>query len=237
MVRGGGSALDLDAFNDLDLCLAISQSTHPVLTGIGHETDLCVVDLVAHRHFKTPTAVADDLVDRLVTERSHLAEWGLAVGQRAQHRLAWERTRMAKDLQTLVKLQPRQLLAAEGAAEPRPRTTGSAGTTGPGTTTAAHQAFGHHRAPFKPDNTLERGFAVARKDGQAVRDAGALAVNDTLSLQFHRGSADVTVTRQIRLLVMSDAPLPENTSYDDAVRELQWTSCSKCRATNWASMR
>ena len=61
MVRGGGSALDLDAFNDLDLCLAISQTTHPVLTGIGHETDLSVVDLVAHRHFKTPTAVADFL--------------------------------------------------------------------------------------------------------------------------------------------------------------------------------
>ena len=65
MVRGGGSALDLDAFNDLDLCLAISNSTLPVFTGIGHETDLCVADLVAHKHFKTPTAVADDLVDRL----------------------------------------------------------------------------------------------------------------------------------------------------------------------------
>ena len=47
---------------------------------------------------------------------------------------------------------------------------------------------------LQPENTLARGFAVARKDGQAIRDAEALAVNDTL-LQFHRGSADVTVTR------------------------------------------
>ena len=195
MVRGGGSALDLDAFNDLDLCLAISQSTLPVFTGIGHETDLCVADLVAHKHFKTPTAVADDLVDRLVSERSHLAEWGLAVGQRAQHRLAWERTRMAKDLQTLV-LQPRQLLAAEGVRLAHAREQ---------LAVQAQQALAQQLQHIKhlattvhtlqPENTLARGFAVARKDGQAVRDAEALAVNDTLSLQFHRGSADVTVTR------------------------------------------
>ena len=195
MVRGGGSALDLDAFNDLDLCLAISQATLPVFTGIGHETDLCVADLVAHKHFKTPTAVADDLVDRLVTERSHLAEWSLAMGQRAQQRLVWERTRMAKDLQTLV-LQPRQLLAAEGVRLAHAREQ---------LAVQAQQALAQQLQHIKhlastvhtlqPENTLARGFAVARKDGQAIRAAEELAVNDTLSLQFHRGSADVTVTR------------------------------------------
>ena len=74
MVRGGGSALDLDAFNSKDLCLSIAQSPIPVLTGIGHETDLSVADLVAHQHFKTPTAVADFLVDRLLQERTLLAD-------------------------------------------------------------------------------------------------------------------------------------------------------------------
>ena len=194
MVRGGGSALDLDAFNDLDLCLAISQATHPVLTGIGHETDLSVVDLVAHRHFKTPTAVADFLVDRLVTERSRLAEWSLAMGQRVQHRLTWERERFAKDLQTL-KLQPRQLLAAEGVRLSHAREQLSSW---------ARQALERHMQrmghlattvdALNPDKTLERGFAVARKDGKAVRDAGDLALNDELSLRFHRGEAKVTVT-------------------------------------------
>ncbi len=195
VVRGGGSALDLDAFNDLELCRAVARASKPVLTGIGHETDLSVVDLVAHRHFKTPTAVADFLVDRLVAERSQLAEWSLGMGQRVQQRLNWERERLAKDLQTL-RLQPRQLLAAEALrlTHARERLASS-----------AQQALERHlqRMAFlastvdalNPEKTLARGFAVARKDGRAVRDAGDLALNDRLNLRFHKGQAEVTVTR------------------------------------------
>jgi exodeoxyribonuclease VII large subunit len=195
VVRGGGSALDLDAFNDLDLCLAIANCPRPVLTGIGHETDLSVADLVAHRHFKTPTAVADFLVDRLVTERSRLAEMSLAMGQRVQQRLTWERERFAQDLQTL-KLQPRQLLAAEALRLSHAREQ---------VTSWAKQALEKHVQrmahlastvdALNPDKTLQRGFAVARKDGKAVRDVADLALNDVLNLRFHKGHADVTVTR------------------------------------------
>lgn len=195
VVRGGGSALDLDAFNDLNLCLAIANCPRPVLTGIGHETDLSVADLVAHRHFKTPTAVADFLVDRLVTERSRLAEMSLAMGQRVQQRLTWERERFAQDLQTL-KLQPRQLLAAEALRLSHAREQ---------LTSWAKQALEKHVQrmahlastvdALNPDKTLQRGFAVARKDGKAVRDVADLALNDVLNLRFHKGHADVTVTR------------------------------------------
>ena len=195
VVRGGGSALDLDAFNDLELCLAIANCPCPVLTGIGHETDLSVADLVAHRHFKTPTAVADFLVDRLVTERSRLAEWSLAMGQRVQQRLNWERERFAQDLQTL-KLQPRQLLAAEALrlSHAREQLSGWAKQA-----LEKHIERMAHLAStvnaLNPDKTLQRGFAVARKDGKAVRDAADLALNDVLNLRFHKGHADVTVTR------------------------------------------
>ena len=53
LVRGGGGKLDLDAYNDFELCLAIARSTVPVWTGIGHESDLVVADLVAHTAWKT----------------------------------------------------------------------------------------------------------------------------------------------------------------------------------------
>ena len=62
-VRGGGSKLDLDAFNDFSLCEAIASSTAPVWTGIGHESDLVVADLVAQRALKTPTDAAVALTD------------------------------------------------------------------------------------------------------------------------------------------------------------------------------
>jgi exodeoxyribonuclease VII large subunit len=63
MVRGGGSKLDLDAFNDFGLCETIAACTVPVWTGIGHESDLVVADLVAQRALKTPTDAAVALTD------------------------------------------------------------------------------------------------------------------------------------------------------------------------------
>ncbi len=194
IVRGGGSALDLDAFNDLNLCLAVAQSSAPVLTGIGHETDVSVIDLVAHRHFKTPTAVADFLVDRVVGERTRLAEWSLAMGQRVQQRLNWERERFARDLQTL-RLQPRQLLAAEALRLAHSREHVSAWARQALEKQTQRLAFLTSTVDaLHPDKTLQRGFAVARKNGIAVKDAGDLALNDVLKLRFHKGHAEVTVT-------------------------------------------
>lgn len=63
LVRGGGGKLDLDAFNDLEVCMAITRSSIPVWTGIGHESDLVVADLVANQAWKTPTDVAVGLTD------------------------------------------------------------------------------------------------------------------------------------------------------------------------------
>ena len=64
IIRGGGSNFDLEIFNDLTLAQTIAQCNIPVITGIGHETDISVADIVAHKHLKTPTAVASFIIDR-----------------------------------------------------------------------------------------------------------------------------------------------------------------------------
>ncbi len=61
IIRGGGSKMDLDIFNNYELCKEICLTKIPVLTGIGHETDRVVADMVAHQYFITPTAVAKHL--------------------------------------------------------------------------------------------------------------------------------------------------------------------------------
>ena len=66
MIRGGGSKADLDCFNQYDLAYFITQFPLPVITGIGHERDESVADMVAHQGLKTPTAVAEFLVDQLL---------------------------------------------------------------------------------------------------------------------------------------------------------------------------
>lgn len=64
LVRGGGSKLDLEPFNDLELARLVAAFPKPVLTGIGHDVDTSVLDLIAKEPHKTPTAVADFLVDK-----------------------------------------------------------------------------------------------------------------------------------------------------------------------------
>lgn len=74
LIRGGGSKLDLNAFDGLDIARAIAASTLPVLTGIGHEIDESVADIVAWRSFKTPTAVADFLLHQHLVFESKVIE-------------------------------------------------------------------------------------------------------------------------------------------------------------------
>lgn len=64
IIRGGGSKFDLDVFNSLDISKKIAKLSTAVYTGIGHETDYSVVDHVANKHFKTPTALGAFIVEK-----------------------------------------------------------------------------------------------------------------------------------------------------------------------------
>ena len=63
IIRGGGSQTDLSWFDNYNIAYYITQFPLPVITGIGHEKDLSVADIVAYRSLKTPTAVADFLIE------------------------------------------------------------------------------------------------------------------------------------------------------------------------------
>ena len=74
IIRGGGSASELSSFDSYPLAANCAQFPLPVITGIGHERDDTVVDMVAHTRMKTPTAVASFLVECMVREASRLRE-------------------------------------------------------------------------------------------------------------------------------------------------------------------
>ena len=65
IIRGGGAQVDLDCFDTYDLAAHVAQFPIPVITGIGHERDETITDLVAHTKMKTPTAVAAFLISGL----------------------------------------------------------------------------------------------------------------------------------------------------------------------------
>lgn len=62
LIRGGGAKTDLDCFDDYNLCAHLAQFPLPVVTGIGHERDNTIADLVANTRMKTPTAVAEFII-------------------------------------------------------------------------------------------------------------------------------------------------------------------------------
>jgi exodeoxyribonuclease VII large subunit len=74
IIRGGGSQSDLSWFDSYNIAYHVTQFPLPVITGIGHDKDVSVTDMVANRSLKTPTAVADFLIDTVADAENHIIE-------------------------------------------------------------------------------------------------------------------------------------------------------------------
>ncbi|MGO9613508.1 MAG: exodeoxyribonuclease VII large subunit [Dissulfurispiraceae bacterium] len=74
LVRGGGSVLDLNCFDGYAIASHIARCPLPVITGIGHEKDASVADMVAHTRMKTPTAVAEFLISGIRSFEERIIE-------------------------------------------------------------------------------------------------------------------------------------------------------------------
>jgi len=74
LIRGGGSRSDLAVFDSRAIAEAIARAPFPVLAGLGHEIDVSISDQVAHLSFKTPTKVAEFLVERIARQEQRLDE-------------------------------------------------------------------------------------------------------------------------------------------------------------------
>lgn len=103
VVRGGGAKTDLAAFDDEHLARAIAHATVPVLTGIGHEIDSSIADLVAHRAWKTPTACAGALVDQVRRYADRVDGAWTGIAHRASLLLEAQRDRIDGHARRLVR--------------------------------------------------------------------------------------------------------------------------------------
>lgn len=74
IIRGGGSNLDLACFDDYEMNARLAQSYFPILSGIGHERDQSVTDMIAHTRLKTPTAVAEFIIQHNYTFEQKVTE-------------------------------------------------------------------------------------------------------------------------------------------------------------------
>ena len=94
IIRGGGSTSDLSGFDSLLLAENVANFPLPVITGIGHDRDESVLDLVSHIRVKTPTAVATLLVDHLIEVYNRISDAQEELTQIVQRRIEIEKMRL-----------------------------------------------------------------------------------------------------------------------------------------------
>jgi exodeoxyribonuclease VII large subunit len=95
IIRGGGAAMDLVCFDDYDLALNIAQFPLPVVTGIGHDHDFHIADMVAHTWLKTPTAVADFFVGIFVEQEQYIMYLFQRISLTLTQKISAERQKLA----------------------------------------------------------------------------------------------------------------------------------------------
>ena len=189
LIRGGGARIDLADFDEQDLCEAAAMAQLPILTGIGHETDQSVMDLVAHTSLKTPTAVANFLIDRALhfeqslmgtaQELAYLSRYQMQVQSRwldqisqliqfrTQHHLqaaSWQMEQMQQQMKTnTLQLLQKHHYQLEQLAQ-------------------QHELLGI-------DTVLRRGFAWLEKKGKAVQSVKDLQPKDQVVVHLRDGQA------------------------------------------------
>ena len=91
IIRGGGSTSELSSFDSYLLAANCAQFPLPVITGIGHERDDTIVDMVAHTRMKTPTAVASFLIECMACEAVSLREFEQIICDEVESRILREK--------------------------------------------------------------------------------------------------------------------------------------------------
>lgn len=104
LIRGGGSVIDLSCFNDYDLNAHLAQSSYPVITGIGHDRDISVADLVAHTHIKTPTAVAEYITQHNAVFEQQILQTSNAIAEQVEWMLNEEKEALTSKVSMIDRL-------------------------------------------------------------------------------------------------------------------------------------
>lgn len=187
IIRGGGSKLDLEAFNNYQLAIAIALHPLPVLTGIGHQQDETVADLVAHTSIKTPTAVAEYLLDSFLQFEQVLYGFGEQI-QHATQRLLTEQQYLINNLNSRLQFKSAHLLQKEEAQLEQLQIR---------LERSAKQRLKRENLQlellertfqlFNVENLLQRGFSITRKNGKVIKESSPLEVGDMVETELGNG--------------------------------------------------
>lgn len=210
IIRGGGATADMNCFDDERLARNVCMFPLPVIVGIGHERDNCVLDYLAHTRCKTPTAVAEFLINHQREAWQRACEAVTRITAEAKLRLEGEHRHLAQ-IEAFVPATARQILEREGlrisnlttaipvtvssvTSKEKARLDGLKAQLIPAAGVAVSRAKERLRSVWslievlKPENTLKRGYSITRLGGKAVRSVAQLPPDTVIETTLPDGT-------------------------------------------------
>ncbi len=196
IIRGGGSRLDLSVFDRFLLSKAVAECPLPVLSGIGHEIDTSVVDGVAHTSLKTPTAVAEFLIERNLQFLVRLQEAGSLIREQTLRQTQRERQRL-RQLQFALEKEAGRSLAHAGRLLDFVREK-SLQLSRQAMREADLQLVTLEKEveSLDPVRVLSRGYALVLKQGKRLHSSRDVEENERLEVRLHEGRLRVNVEKK-----------------------------------------
>ena len=217
IIRGGGATSDMSGFDTLALAENVANFPLPIITGIGHDRDESILDMVSHTRVKTPTAAASLLIDHLKTVLDTINEAQAHITRYAQQKLSTLNTQLSTIAETL----PRIFSTVKTRQEARLDALNSRLVNHArqriinGQLSIANlenhlpllidrrlmaerhrlQLIEEKVKSLDPTLLLKRGYSITLKDGKAVRDASTLHPGDTIETRLANGLIRSTVTK------------------------------------------
>lgn len=217
IIRGGGATSDMSGFDTLALAENVANFPLPIITGIGHDRDESILDMVSHTRVKTPTAAAALLIDHLKRVLDAINEAQDSIAHLTRQKL----TTLSAQLSTLQEMLPRLFSTVKARQEARidslyMRMLSSIRETvisSQGKINALETRLPiltdrkiiteRHRLQLMEEKTksldptllLRRGYSITLKDGKAVRDASTLHPGDAIETRLANGLIHSTVTK------------------------------------------
>lgn len=190
IIRGGGATSDLSCFDTYMLATSCAQFPLPIITGIGHERDDTVIDIVAHTRAKTPTAVAEFLLNNIKTTEDRLLYIQEQITQQASFRVYNETVRintLATHFSYLMKDQNKERLNTLKQFEVKLRVAIDSLLK-----EQKHkiEVKAQHLYLISPENILRKGYSLTLKDNKIVKSSKLIKKGDILTTQFFDGEIE-----------------------------------------------
>lgn len=218
IIRGGGATADMSGFDTLALAENVANFPLPIITGIGHERDESILDMISFQRVKTPTAAAAFLIDHLAETDTHLQMLGQRMVTYVNTRMQQEHTRLEHLSQripmlfSLVKTrqgatldrlsQQISSLMGQRVAQARYRVELLQSRLAPATrqrlVTEQHrlEQLSLRLKAVDPQVILQRGYSLTTFNGKAVRDASVIKPGDTIVTRLAKGQLTSIVQPQ-----------------------------------------